>query len=625
MDNKRKISSMAYDMANDKMYETNLLPSKSSCHQLFDHQKSLTNAVTPYTIRGGHGVHILMNTQSMYTATNMQFVMPQRTKTNLWNDVALRKNLLDAQVFEQTATFVEQQTSLLMPAAQQFAYITNLNGTGQETRKLLFEEKSTFIESQSNMNDSKNRFYNDNHKTHRDSCGNETTIVKTIKNLFSSWIRPIIETTTKFVGTDNASTSSSVPKSKQMQCTEPSGSPSNKNHKTQPMYCDNSSSSNSFFYTSEQSDIFVNFTPETYLDCDDYIDGGEDTIDFVADSTKIQWNSFGEELCDQSSMHSSPNDPIFYDCFNKFENDVLANKLELEQELVPQHESDLVAKDSAGETKSIEVSSSPKSDGEIENVQYGDEELTENCPKYVKPNGNSYRHKRRRRQKHKTGNNRQKGNGAQKKNQHEKLRHEVKMNIHDDIDDIDDCFIIDEDNVTYYYDLDDEEEPDIDLEIVDMVEQKLNCSESLTTPETFTNAKSDQNVWIIETPIPSPEVIPSARIFTNFFRFDNACKQRLMPFRCAEKQLPPVKSSKEQSTSYRPTSETESDDSFIIFEDNKHPRHPSECSDDFIFFSEEDADYIGQCDTTDEDFTDSTDDCDESDDGKLQILNVIKL
>lgn len=95
-------------------------------------------------------------------------------------------------------------------------------------------------------------------------------------------------------------------------------------------------------------------------------------------------------------------------------------------------------------------------------------------------------------------------------------------------------------------------------------------------------------------------------------------------------------------------SESESDDSFIVFDsfedisprtatatatttsssssqDNtyqKRPRQLSECSDDFILFEDGNEDACLRYDTTDEDFylTDSTDDetdsCSSSDDGK---------
>lgn len=595
-------------MANDKMYEANVLPSKNCCQQQSNHQ-SPTSAATSYTICGENGSHILMDTESMYTATKMQFVTPQRTKDALWNDIALLpKHLLDGQILRQTTTaFVEQQTSLQTPFCQQFAYITKLNATGQSSPKHIYEEKSTFTSPQSNESDINSKFYDEDHKMFQESSGDETSIVKTIKNALSSWVRQFIDKTTEIAATDNANTSSSARmEAIQSQWTQTRGSPSHNNHKTQPMHCDNSGS-NRFLYSSEQSDIFMNLTPETYLDCDDYIDGGEDTIDFVADSTKIQWNSFGDEL-----SYSSPNDTIFYDCFNKSESDLATSELKLEQDPQPQQEPELIIEDSVEQITSNVVDR--KSDGKIENVQHEEEESTENCLKYVQANRNSYRRKRRRRQKHKVGNkHRQKGKGARKKNQHEKLRHEVEMNIHDDIDD---CFIINEDDVTCYYDPDDEDDPNIDLDIIDMLEQKLNCSISLTaTAGSSTDAMIDNNVVIVEAPILSPEIVPSARIFTNFFRLDNTCKQKLLPFRCAEKRLPPVMSSKDESISWRRTSETESDDSFIIF-DNKCQRPKSECSDDFILFAEEDVDL------SDDDYTDSTDstestDSDDSDDGKL--------
>lgn len=614
-------NAMAYGLANDKANGAKVLPSKNGAHYPFDHQKGLASPATPYKMCGENGVHMFMNTQSMYTATNLQFVVPKSTKVALCNDITLPKMLSHNRVVKQTTAFVGHQTSLLTPVVQKFAYITNANGFGQETPQLVFAKKKTFLSPQSSVsvNDSKAKYDGNDHTMHPESSG-DGNFVNTIKNFFTSFlnrslIRPIIETTTKIVGTDNAKPSSPVPMSSApMQWNETStGSSSNNNHKTQPMYCDNRSS-NSFCYTSEQSNIFVNFMPETYLDCDDYIDGGEDTVDFVADSTKIQWNSYGDDLVGGSSIHSSPSDNIYYDCFSKFESNLSTSTHDSEsQRLVqPQHEPkqpvDLVEEHLVENTKLDVISNSPKSNGQIEHVQYGGEESTVNCPKLAQPNRN--RRKRRGKRKHNaSGNYRKKGNGTPKKNQHEKQRHEVEMNIHDDIDD---CFIVNDGCHSYSYEPDDE---DFELEIIDVDDEQPNCMASLNPPAgPSSKLNIDKNVRLIETPIPSPEKIPFGKMFTQFFRFDNGCNNRkLLPFRCAQKQVPHVKPVEERPTSYRRTSETESDDSFIVFEDNKRQRQLSECSDDFILFADDDADYCGKCDTTDEDFTDSTDDSDTDD------------
>lgn len=255
------------------------------------------------------------------------------------------------------------------------------------------------------------------------------------------------------------------------------------------------------------------------------------------------------------------------------------------------------------------------------------------------------------------------------KNHHEKIRHQVEMNIHDDIDD---CSIVKDGFISSSYDQDDDEEPEIDLEIIDVDEYHTPksadfCKSAAAAANAAANAaaacnssKSKSSTSIakktaidakpcIEMPIPSPEVIQTGCIFTRFFRLDSPnCskqKQQLLPVRCESKKqqvLPQIKPLKERSKSCRRASETESDDSFIVFEDSsprsttsaddlkpkiaalkdcyKRHRQLSECSDDFIFFEDDNDDCGHRYDyTTDEDFTDSTDDSENSDDGMHEL------
>lgn len=639
MDNTRLITpnGTPYGMVTEKMLKSsNSSPQKSAPR--FDPRQGIMNSGPMFTLCSGKGAQILMNSHSIVTATSMQFMPQTRNKTSLCNDYGL-STMPTIKVLKQ-ATFGASTASAVLSAVTKPIEIFSKSRATPDFR---IEHNNVFINSSGNSSNTRSSYsLNDTNTKHfcNDSPGLEqleqettegNTLVNTIKSIFSYLMKPIRDTKTMFVGSDNSAeslSSSCKPMTDQQIYWNDSDnlvSMNNKNHKSTTMYCDNHSS-DSFSYSSEK----LNIMPDTYFDCDDYIDGGEDTIDFIADSTR-SCHSFGNEFSADMPVYPSAKDHIYYDCISNKEAVSGTSPLlsSLSSVKLP-------------ETVKSETNLEPRigtADETLDQVQYSEDNAPPNCPKYEKSNSkNAYRRKRKGKRKHKSNVNRRKV--GSNKNRHEKIRHEVEMNIHEDIDD---CSIVKDGNsYSFERDDDDDDEPNIDMEFIDVVKNSPKIPNINTSTTTSHKSISEPNVICIETPIPSPEVIPSGCIFTRFFRFDNSnCKQKQhsLPLRCMQKQVPNCKPLKaERPVSVRRTSETESDDSFIVFEecspkstcsvDSLMPKHTalkdqykrqrqlSECSDDFILFTDDVDDGTQyHCYTTDEDFTDSTDtDC--SDDGK---------
>lgn len=608
MDNTRVISSNGtpYGMAQEKLLKNGNLSSQKSAPapQLDTRNGSLI------TIWSGHGAQLLINSPSVVAATSMQFVPGQ----TLYTAPFIRKSI----------------------------HIENTNN--RITSKVFMNTNGYASPSSYNNTQSNTKMHSDTSALEQESTeGN--IFVNTIRNLFRKvsdnlW-KPIIDKTTMFVGTDN--NTKRLPDqiaAKKMLWSGTDGLVShNINHKTN--FDDHSS--DSFSYSSEISYINNNYN-ETYFDCDedDYLDG-EDQIDFVAASTA------------DLPVNGLAKDMDFHDCINKSVVDEKVMSLTpqlpsspsspVNAELEVKSEEEMELLEPEAEVDNIDVNEEPLvnvTDETLENVQYLDDV---NAPmkglKNWQQNRSSYRRKRRGKRKQKNNGNRKKACGPNK-NRHEKIRHEVEMNIHDDIDD---CSIVKNGTVSFK-EPDSNETPDSDFTIINMDE---NTPKSLTINKT-TSIKSNKSTTTddaeggcVETPIPSPETIPSGCIFTKFFRLGNRnshCRQPplSLPTRCMQKLYNPthLKPLKERPVSTRRTSETESDDSFIVFEEcspksttsvddlmpkqstfYKRQRQLSDCSDDFILFADDDDDDGSHlhCYTTDEDFTDSTDDSDGSDDG----------
>lgn len=723
MDNTRVISSTGTPY--EKMFKgPNALAAQKSAaltgqqQPPFDHRKGFNggngtvdgNVISHLmyaTCNGSGQAQILMNTQSIKTATQMQFLPPTRNKTTLSTSM----HCLPAMKQIKVATASRNVSYIMSPQSEQLimsqsdtilsqypnGYLQPASGAETivtKTQPFAFAQISSSIQlikrTSGPIIEQNPKFFNqDNHKTTSTAnattakaaaatatkSGEPKTFMKSFKKcVFDYVIKPIIDTTTMFVGTDNSGktplNNETIWNHLDKKATpgaggcgvgggDANGSPKpNAKSTTAKLYSDCSNhSSDSICFMSENPNYFPNYMPDNeFFDCDDYIDGGEDTIDFVADSTNLQYNRFGSELnLDTSTfLDQSPSkEHIFYDCVNKCETPEVALDLvqgDAKQQRIADEYLDVVCNEK----------NPTDSDGIAKNVQYNDvaeeeeviiaEQLPLLCPKNEKSNPKSYRRKRRGKRKqqqnhskkhHKANNRAMKGNGQ--KNRHEKIRHEVEQNIHEDIDDcsvVKDYCLPDDD--------DDDDDVDVDLEIIDVDGEHLPpspCKSMNTTPIPATKSTP---ISTIETP-PSPETIKSGCIFTKFFRLDNSSSKQKswLPLRCMQQKYMPIQAKpamlRERPVTCRRTSETsESDDSFIVFEDNSSPRSTasiddliaskstanlkdtyrrqrqiSECSDDFILFEDDTDDLCRRYnDTTDEDFTDSTDDSDNSDDGE---------
>lgn len=655
MDNTRVISpnGTSYGMPNEKMLKSSGLPLQKN-GQRCDLRKGVLNTGPIYNMCSGNEAQILMNSQSIFAATTMQFLEPpKRNKSTLCSSSDIVLPHTQTVNFLKQATFVTQPTSAVLFASQ------SATVTARTVADLSIEKKSNsiFITNPRTINvnhKASGKFFND---SPLQPPTEGRTIVSTFKSIINNLLKPIFDMTTMIVGSDSNVKPTSVDVAassdqQQMFWGDSDNSPKNKNHDTMPMYSDNRSSG-SFCYSSESANIYMNFMPETYFDCDDYIDGGEDTIDFVADSTKDQWQSFGDEFDDASIQPLLKNCDSF-DCINKADiksTEKLApvehepeRELEREPKREPERKQELQQQQQQQRENESKIELSVESPIEDETVQYKEAKVPINCPKYEKPKRNYYRRKRKAKRKHKSTNGHNKAAGANK-NRHEKIRHEVAMNIHDDIND---CTIVNGANASSYSDDFEDQEQDFDLEIIDVDDDNSPKSRTMSTPTptklpTSTKSTMTELKLPLEMPIPSPEIIPSGCMFTRFFRFDRPCKGKKQPqqpttLRCMQKQVPQIKVVKEERpTTSRRSSETESDDSFIIFEEcsprsmtsvddlmskqaalkdsYRRQRQISECSDDFILFEDDVDDCSRRYDTTDEDFTDSTDDSDSSEDG----------
>lgn len=641
MDNTRVIipnGKVPYTAVNEKFLNkaANMQTQKNVAHQ-----KAFLNSVPSKSICNATGPILSMNGPSIFAATSYQFI----------GKISSSKSTMIPPYKIENHTSFGPTTAVWQAVMSKSIDIFSNRNTTMKTPELVINKHQTELHLNSFASEFENhsKLFGGSGMEKETSEGNP--FVKKIKNIFTSIFKPLIDTTTSLVAGD----SQIHQQPHQVFWSDSSnGSPiSPHNHKSTSMYCDNQSS-DSFCSYSDKSNSFMNssYPPETFFDCDDFIDGGEDTIDFVADSTRY-CSSFTDEF-----NEPSPKDNIFYDCVNKFGFEVTPTKLKVPDACEAKIELENTTHETSKSNKESECKFDSKSDdSKIDIVQYSDDKSPIICPKSKQPNKQSYRRKRKTKRK----NNNNKSNGRQhkgmgaNKNHHEKIRHEVAMNIHDDIDD---CSIVKNGYIPASYDHDDDDDDlEIDLEIIDVDEHfspkntKSNSPSTsmpavaatnvpVTTKSTPAAQKSDLNSRpCIEMPIPSPEDIPSGCIFTRFFRLDGPnCrqKQQMLQSRCMPKQVPQqIKPMKERSISCHRLSETESDDSFIVFEDSsprsttssvddlnlriaalkdsyKRQRQLSECSDDFILFTDdvEDCNYRYNC-TTDEDFTDSTDDSDD--------------
>lgn len=646
---------------NDTMFK-----SKKSLHQPYNQQKSaFCNTGSMYTMCSGGGAQVLMNAPSIVTATRLQFLPPIRHKQTMCsvNDcIPMASNTI---YFQETGKFPTSKIlSTMITAVEPKPFITTSNQMGSS-----LNEKSNMFMSYNGS--SSNQHVNQTEAT-KTTEGNG--IVNAVKSFFSFLIKPIIDTKTLLVGTDSTSEKSTVAthsdKPQKIQSSYQSIYECQNN--LSPILCRNDNCQNYGLHEKTRN-IYMDFMPSeldncTFFDCDDFLEGDEDTVDFVADSTKIQWNN--NSFDEMAAIHSSPaKDNIFYDCDNHFvmespkekstaitsrknpnlshnndENSVSNMKQELiENEATRNNHSEMMISDRNSKqayNNQIEIN-----EIQCKCVQYTNNEMkmsplssnlkqSSSCEKSNENKNAFYRSSNRKtKRKRKTNKNNQNHSNrfeyrhkgtASNKNRHEKIRHELEMDIHDDINNCGFNTIIEDDEVD---DVDDVNEPETDLEIIDM-EQPIQLQ------------KFDEKISHANEKIQSPEVIPSGCVFKYFFKWGSPkCKLSSFPLRflrrrkllhshkSIEKSLAPLEPLPLQSNHQRIT-EAENDDNFIVFEDSsprdehfarqltkqdtcRRQRQLSECSDDFIVFDDRfDEDNYLYNDTTDEDFSESTDDSD---------------
>lgn len=644
---------------------------------------NLAHSVPMYPMNGRQGAQIFMNTQSILTATKMQFSPggPQRTKSS--NDIDLSHLTSYSTVTSATFTsscnkafFAKTNTnSQISPDhlmfQQEFLYSTNFGnhstmvgggsscgGGGNQTSnhsKMLSSCDSKFFNSDSPKH------------AHDTAIVGGKTILNSLKSMVHSWFKPIVDV----VGTDHGHSKSSTAAITATAQMASATTTTMSNHKTglpPTTYCDKQNCTDSFCRSidnkqQQQQPATMPYSQREceFFDCDDYIDGGEDTIDFVADSTKFVSHAFGDEF-----QATSTKDSIYYDCLTK--SDLFETPVPTPPPQPPTTAYELPpslsdSEDSGMEnTHEINVDQSESKEQQQldDTVQYGDnEKATSATAGPIKSNRNAYRRRQRGRRKQQQNNNNNtkssnkywKKGCAPNKNRHEKQRHEIEMDLHDDLD-IENC--------SYGA------EEDFDLEIIDLdIDERSPKSSPTTTAKSAMTKMTMQSATpakpihsskvCIETPVPSPEKIESNCIFTRFFPFKPSSSLRFIKnFQVPQLACrPPLsKGCLRAPVAMRRVSESESDDSFIVFEDvksppatitstattssssqdttatyQKRPRQLSECSDDFILFEDGSDDVCLRYDTTDEDFylTDSTDDdtdsCSSSDDGELFDTN----
>lgn len=566
-----------------------------------------------YTMTGS-GAQVFMNSHTIVTATNLQFVPQIRHKSTMCN--CKTASILEPMHFNET---IKMPSPTSAPASAPAS--PQLNGNSK-----------MFIENETKTDGS--------------------PLLSAIKGFLTYLIRPIIHTANV-----RATNLNYLPFS--MATDNNNYSTSNKN--------------------SETSNMYMNFMPDmdnlAFFDCDDFIDS-EDTVDFIGDRTP-QFNLIKNEKMPLSpDPSSSPKSYVFFDCVSNFETPIelietpMTINLPTEAPMPKQLNS---TTDNTFEiVKSItEIAKNPSrpypndSDAHIhiepvenfqnsnvmesstkcittkEKLKYKRNRKLSNLPQPQTGNfsgnnekvNNSCRRKNRKKRRNKNKAVHRQKSSTTNKNRNEKFRHELELNIHDDIEEcifeqgLDDCYNKDNSIET-------------DIEMVERCDVRAMPSISLTT-----DGPSAQTTFV-ENTTRLAERGRSGCMFTSFINFEmpNIVRKlrtapRLLSKRCQRKMA-------RERPLHRSISETESEDNnFIVFDENSPQTTPSiksiacdltvprsafrkaytrqrqisECSDDFICFEYDDSEptYCIQHDddTTDEEVTDSdvSDDDDSSD------------
>lgn len=411
--------------------------------------------------------------------------------------------------------------------------------------------------------------------------------VNIMKNVFGFIIKPILDTKTKIIGNDKSKSA----------------------YEPQTL---TAKMAGSYEYRRNQ----FGSMPDMFFDCDDFVEGSEDTVDFVADSTKIQW----------PSMSSS--DSIYFECNALLDETTDSQKAAplqpphaiidvnsigtMAKAVCPMAEL-ITAEPTVPEVHShTSTADKPKTDANRDRtVQYIEgkpaslvETMDSGCL-----SRNNVKRKRRRNQFAKNGGKRAElclKNSAVCKNRHEKNRHNVEMDILDDFS---------------VYSMSSASEEEMDDDVGDDGDGDFVVAHDLIQLEP---KKLRDGV--------APKEIPSGCIFKYFY-------QLASPLRKLSTQIPAhllarltavtsKAAQRKKSFTLAHLTDADSDDSFITFDDScdddsilksvprnaQRQRHSSECSDDFIVFCEDSIDGNSSYNEPfDDDYTDSSDDSDEED------------
>lgn len=429
-------------------------------------------------------------------------------------------------------------------------------------------------------------------------------LVNAVKSVLGYLIKPILETKTRIIGDSRAHMEPQTLTTRMSTSFEHHPS----NHTT------NGGCSLVHILSTDMENV-------PFFDCDDYIEGSEDTVDFVADSTKIPWDTIDNM--------SATSESIYFECNPHFK-DALNETAPLQAPPSPQKEPETIETVDAVIMPKIEAivplnkSNTASSNETMANanrqqpVQYVENKLATMLdtkdPTSTSNARNNAQRKRRRRQQAKGSSKR--SDLCHKaltttKNRNEKLRHNLEMDINDDLYVMSADENVEDDNADADADKAYDGDADAmtsDVEVID-VDESSNVVESIV-----------------------PEVMPSGRMFTHFYCLANPLQgvHSIPAHLLARLTAIPTKSSQHQrSCSMAHLSETESEDSFVTFSDNcnsdilnmvprnaQRRRQASESSDDFIVFFDDtiddaiDGNGSYNDDTFGDDYTDSSDDSD---------------
>lgn len=546
----------------NKVYELNSSPTKKMAT---GHGKQQSSNGSVYT-----GAKMLFNKPSIMDATAIQFL------PSICNHSTLGNNMRNLPGMSSNSIYLQESGKF--PTDKILSTVIESTTKGHTISNTPHEQPANVIEN----------------TCHRARDGN--VIVNTVKNVLGCLMKPILDTKMKIIGND---------KHKKRMEPQPFLNNCSAAYEYYPNHCGDDRFDNSDIEISESiMQLIPDIESVLFFDCEEFVAHSEDTVDFIGHRTKTS--------CSISSSDSS----IYFECNNHFKMDLPSIKIpttppkpsdtkQTFENVCPA--SDFVKIEKISPLGECCTATEPKRSDNVmrcERVQYGDDKpaVSKTKDPVCLPWNNTKR-KRRRKQKAKLSSKRMEmchKRSIQAKNRHEKSRHNLEVDINEDIlswsdaDNNDDIVDSDASDVA------------ISIELIDM-----------------------ESIKPLEVVI--PEEVPADCIFKYFYRLASPLKglTSIPAHLLARLAATSTKYSQHKhSCSVAKKCEPESDDSFIMFDDDSddecilsmrrstlRQRNTSECSDDFIVFHDDTID--GDCsyiDTFEEDYTDSTDSSDESDD-----------